>query len=175
MIRPWLKHWPEGVPYSINYPRIPVNAFLENSARKYPNRTALVFMGRRISYSSLGKTASKFANALQHLGITKGDRVALILPNIPQFVITYYGILSAGATVVAINPLNEAKEIERQTQDSGAQTLIVLDCFLEKVDRKDSDLKNLIITRAENYLPLASRMLSRVREKTTQGRRLPTV
>jgi len=169
MIRPWLKHWPEGVPYSINYPRIPVNAFLENSARKYPNRTALVFMGSSISYSSLGKTASKFANALQHLGITKGDRVALLLPNIPQFVIAYYGILSAGGTVVAINPLNEAKEIERQMQDSRAQTLIVLDRFLEKVDKKDSDLKKLIIARAENYLPFASRMLSKVRRKTTQA------
>lgn len=166
MNKPWLKHWPEGVPYSINYPNIPVNAFLENAAAKYPNQTALIFLGKRISYSDLGNAAARFANVLQHLGISKGDRVAIILPNVPPFVIAYYGTLQAGGIVVAINPLSEISEIARQIEDSGAKITVVLDRFLKKIPETKLGAGNVIVARAEDYLPLHLKMLSRLSEKS---------
>ena len=174
----WLKWWPQGVPLSIKYPVIPLYAFLENSARKYPNRTAAIFYGNRINYASLGEAASRFANALLHLDVKKGDRVALILPNIPQFLISYYGALMAGGIVVAINPLNEEVEIERELVDSGVETVVVLDRFLYKVEavRSRTRIRNIVVARGEAYLPWFLRLLAGLRgRKSWAIRGFPTV
>jgi len=160
--KPWMRWWPEGVPLSIKYPTIPLYAFLENSARKYPNRTAVIFYGRRINYASLGEMASRFANALLHLGVRKGDRVALVLPNIPQFIISYYGTLMAGGVIVAINPLNEEGEMERELAESGAKVVVVLDRFLRKVEavKDGTEVEAVIVAKGEAYLPWTLRLLS---------------
>ncbi|MFB0543887.1 MAG: AMP-binding protein, partial [Candidatus Bathyarchaeia archaeon] len=178
MSKVWLKWWPQGVPLSVKYPVIPLYGFLENSARKYPNRTAAIFYGNRISYASLGEATSKFANALLHLGVKKGDRIALILPNVPQFIISYYGTLMAGGIVVAMNPLHEEAEIERELVDSGAEMVIVLDRFLHKVEevRTRTRVRNVVVARGDAYLPWFLRPLARLRGGERWGvKGLPTV
>ncbi|MFH0897560.1 MAG: long-chain fatty acid--CoA ligase [Candidatus Bathyarchaeota archaeon] len=175
MIKPWLKLWPQGVPFSINYPVMPLFTFLSNSACKYPNRTALIFYGNHINYASLGREASKFANALRHLGVKKGDRVALMLPNVPQFIIAYYGALMAGSIVVALNPLSDEAEIKRELMDCGAETVIVLDRFLPKAETASSEthVKRILVARGEAYLPRPLKLLSNLRGRKHAISRFP--
>ena len=103
--RPWLTHYEAGIPRTISYPDAPLYQFLTDSARRFPDRAALHFYGRQLSYRRLNELTDRFAEALIGLGVRKGDRVALMLPNVPQSVIGYFGILKAGAYVVPINPL----------------------------------------------------------------------
>ncbi|MEE8355394.1 MAG: AMP-binding protein, partial [Candidatus Bathyarchaeia archaeon] len=158
---------PGGVPISLSYPEIPIHAFLENSARKYPDRTAAIFYGNRIPYSRLWDESLSLAGALRGLGLEKGDRVALLLPNVPQFIIAYNGILAAGGVTVPINPLNPVEEIARELEETGAETLIVLDRLLEKVPEEQTGC--LMVAEAAAYVPWRLRTLSRLRG----GRRSP--
>jgi long-chain acyl-CoA synthetase len=152
--------YPRGVPRSINYPEIPLHALLENSARKYPNRDAIVFYGRKLIYARLWDSTRRFASALRDLGIEKGDRVGLLMPNVPQFVIVYYAILVAGGVVVAVNPLNSTDEVGRQLGETGAKVLVALDRFLDKVRQTEC---SLIVAKAETYLPLHLRLPSNLK------------
>lgn len=160
---PWRKNWPSGVPFNIKYPEIAVYDLLENSAKKYPNRTALIFYGRRLSYTEVELLARRAASALVDTGVGKGDRVALILPNIPQFIIAYYAALMTGATVVPINPLCDSAEIGRQVIQCKARTLISLDVFLDKVAEAGLDPSDRVViaTKAETYLPFPAKILRR--------------
>jgi len=151
---------PGGVPISISYPDIPVHAFLENTARKYPERTAAIFYGNRLSYARLWDEALRLAGAIRGLGVEKGDRVAMLLPNVPQFIVAYYGLLAAGGVTVPINPLNPAEEIVRELEETGTETLIVLDRLL---DRVQDTPENLIVAEAAAYVPWHLRTLSRLR------------
>lgn len=155
--------YPKGVPFSINYPEIPIYAFLENSARKYPQRDALIFYGNRIRYDELWDQARRLAASLKGLGVGKGDRVGLLLPNVPQFVIAYYATLTSGGIVVAINPLNTVEEVERELHETETETLIALDRFLPKIPEEEP--KNVIIAETEAYLPPTMRLMSRLRRK----------
>ena len=159
--------YPEGVPRSINYPEIPLYAFLENSARKYPNRVALIFHGKRISYTELWDETMRFAASLKGLGVHKGDRVGLLLPNIPQFVVAYYATLVAGGGVVAVNPLNPVEEVGRELYDTGAETLIILDRFIDKMPEEKP--RNVIVVEAEAYLPHPLKLLSQLRRRRIRG------
>ena len=131
--RPWFKHYPRGVPHHLDYPEVPLYKFLDDSAEKYPDKTALVFYGKRISYKELKGLSDKFASALQNLGIQKGDRVAFLLPNCPQFVIGFWGTLKTGACVVSMNPLYTERELSEILADSGVQTIIVLNADRKSV------------------------------------------
>ena len=155
--------YPKGVPRSINYPEIPLYAFLENSARKYPNRVALIFHGKRISYAELWDETKRFAASLRGLGVRKGDRVGLLLPNIPQFVVAYYATLAAGGVAVAVNPLNLVEEVERELHETGVETLIILDRFIEKMPEERP--RNVIISEAEAYLPQPLKLLGQLRRR----------
>ena len=108
MDKPWLKSYDPGVPAHIDYPDVPLHAFLEDAARKHPNKTATVFFNARLTYRQLDALANRVAAALRAGGLKKGERVGLILPNCPQFVASYYGVLKAGGVVVANNPLYTA-------------------------------------------------------------------
>jgi long-chain acyl-CoA synthetase len=155
------RSYPRGVPYSINYPDIPLYAFLENSARKFPNRDAIIFYGNRMTYGLVWDEARRLAAALQGLGVEKGDRVGLLLPNVPQFIIAYNAVLAAGGVVVPVNPLNPTKEIGRELAETEADILIVLDRLLEKlpVERPGE----LIVAEAAGYTPAHTRLLARLR------------
>src|SRR5437773_6566602 len=124
--KPWTRHYDPDVPASLVYPSVPLQAMLDDAAENHPNSTATIFFTRKRSYRSISDAAWRFANGLRRLGVKTGDRVALVLPNSPQFVIAFYGALRAGATVVPCNPLYTPPELQHQLADSGATVVVVL-------------------------------------------------
>jgi long-chain acyl-CoA synthetase len=146
--KPWFNLWPPEVPKHINYPHIPLQEILQKSAEAYPEETAIICGDRLFTYSQLELLSNQFAGALAQLGVKKGDRVALFLPNIPQFVVAYFGVLKAGAIVTAMSPLNREREVEYQLSDSGAQTVVALDSLFPVLDAvwAKTQLKNIILT-----------------------------
>ncbi|MEM3006018.1 MAG: AMP-binding protein [Candidatus Bathyarchaeia archaeon] len=161
--------YPEGVPKSINYPEIPLYALLENSARKHPNREAILYYGRRLSYIQLWDEVRRLASSLIALGLGKGDRVGIILPNTPHFPVAYYATLAAGGVVVAINPINPRDEVERELNEAGVELVISLDRFEDKVP---VERFKVILARAESYLPWHLRVLVGLRRRTPQRKGL---
>lgn len=157
MSKPWLKNWPESVPQSIEYPEIPLYELLTRTANLYPKNVVIVFYGKRITYHELDVLTSKFAVALSDLGVKKGDRVALFLPNVPQYVISYYGALKAGTVVTVVNPLSKEREVSRQVNDAEAGTIVVLDVFypIVKAVWSKTLLKRVIVARMKDFIPSA--------------------
>jgi long-chain acyl-CoA synthetase len=121
------KAWPKDWPKSLNYPDIPVHAFLDQTANRVPNRIAIIFGGTELTYGELKELSERFATALAGMGVKKGDRVAIHLPNCPQFTIAYYGVLKIGGIFTPLSPLLAPREAAHQLNDSGAETLISLD------------------------------------------------
>ena len=124
MERIWLKSYEAGVPVTVSYPPVPVHHFLEENARRFPRHPAVLLGGPKfssiITYRQLDGLANRFANALIRLGVRRGDRVAIQLPNFPQFVFAFYAVLKAGAAVVPINPLYKSHDLSLVLKDSGA-------------------------------------------------------
>ncbi len=133
MERPWLKFYDKEVPHHIDYPRIPLYRLLDDTAAATPDKPCTCFFGRRETYRRIKEYSDRFAHALRQLGVRKGDMVALLLPNTPQFIIAYYGILKAGAVVVPLNPLYTERELTFHLTDSGAETVVTIPMFMEKV------------------------------------------
>jgi len=102
--KPWLNHWPTGVPNQIEYPTIPLQQILTKASQTHPKKTAIAYAEQNITYMQLETLSNQFANALAKLSVKKGDRVAVFLPNIPEFIIAFFGILKAGAAVTTISP-----------------------------------------------------------------------
>jgi long-chain acyl-CoA synthetase len=153
--KPWFKFWPEGVPKHIEYPKIPLSDFLKKTAENHPDHTAIMYFDRELSYRELNMASNRFATALSDLGVKKGDKVAIFLPNIPQFIMAYYGAIKIGAIETAISPLYKEREVEHQLSDSEAETLVVLDLLYpiaEKILAK-TKVKRVIITRLKEYMP----------------------
>ena len=122
--RPWFRVWPEGVPRHIDYPVVPLFEFLSSGASKYASQIAFSCQEHTLTYGELDMATSKLAAGLHGLGITAGDRVMLFLPNGLEFVISYYGILKAGATVVPVNPLYKVDDLKHPFDDSEAVAII---------------------------------------------------
>lgn len=167
----WLKHYPEQIPHTLTYEEIPIQEFLTRSAKNYPDNIAIHFMGKEMKYAELYESALKFANYLQTLGIQKGDRVAIMLPNCPQGVIAFYGILYAGGIVVQTNPLYTEREAQYQLKDAGAKAIITLDILYPRISKimKETDLENLIITGIKDYLPFPKNMVYPFIQKKQYG------
>ena len=167
----WLKHYPEQIPHTLSYEEIPIQEFLTRSAKNYPDNVAIHFMGKEMKYAELYESALKFANYLQTLGIQKGDRVAIMLPNCPQGVIAFYGILYAGGIVVQTNPLYTEREAQYQLKDAGAKAIITLDILYPRISKimKETDLENLIITGIKDYLPFPKNMVYPFLQKKQYG------
>jgi long-chain acyl-CoA synthetase len=149
----WFNAWPADVPKSIKYPTVTLQEILQRTAEKYPDKVAIAYSEREITYAQLDLLSNMFANALASLGVEKSDQVALFLPNIPQFVIAYFGVFKAGAVVTAISPLHREREVEYQLNDSGAEIIIALDSLysiVEKV-REKTKLKKVIVTGLDEY------------------------
>lgn len=151
----WRKHWPRGLPYSLNYPEIPIWKVLEGAARKHPDKPGIIFMGYEYSYGHLWEMAEKCAAALQKLGVARGDVVALHLPNCPQFLIAYYGLLRAGAVFNPCNPTLSARELIYQLNDCGARVIITLDLLLPLVRevKEKTRLQKVIVTGMQEAFP----------------------
>ncbi|RJQ26845.1 MAG: long-chain fatty acid--CoA ligase [Peptococcaceae bacterium] len=145
--RPWLKNYAPGVRPHLDYPEVPLYRFLDDAVAGYPEATATIFFGTELTYRSLGNMVDKMAGALAGMGIKKGDRVAVMLPNCPQLVVAYYGVLKAGAVVVMTNPMYMEKEITHQLNDAGAETIIVLDLLYPRVQnvRESTALKSVVV------------------------------
>ncbi len=164
--RPWLPYYVEGVPRTIAIPRVPLHSIFESAARRFPSRTAIQFEGKRISYRQVEREANRFANALLAAGVKKGDRVMLLLPNLPQMVIAIYGTLKAGGVGVFTLPTTEVDELIRQVYETGATVLVTLTQFDELIhrlkqqldERGSSPLKHIIFTHVSDYLPLFKRL-----------------
>ena len=129
--RPWLPHYDPGVPASIRYPQQPLFRFLQDAAEKYPDRACTLLRGQAVSFGEMNEVTDRLASALTNLGIQRGDRVGIFMPNTPQFVMAFYAILKAGGVVVASNPLYTTAELARQMDDSGMKAMFVMEGLLE--------------------------------------------
>ena len=128
--RIWLKHYPEGVPADIDASQYPsLVALMDESFKKFADRTAYSFMGKDVSYAETDAQSRAMAGYLQSLGLARGDRVAIMMPNVPQYPATVAGILRAGYVVVNVNPLYTARELEHQLKDSGAKAIVIIENF----------------------------------------------
>lgn len=169
--KPWLKFYPEGIPPSLEYEDIPLPDTLRNTAQKYPDRVALHFMGFEMTFKQLYEAVLKLANYLRELGIEKGDRVAIMLPNTPQAVISFYGVLFAGGVVVETNPMYTERELAYQLKDSGAKAIIALEILYPRIKRVEgeTDLEHIIITAIKDYLPFPKNLIYPIIQKRQYG------
>jgi long-chain acyl-CoA synthetase len=172
--RPWLAHYDKGVPQTIEYPKAPLFHFLEEAARKYPDRACTIFKGAVISYKEMNAQTDAMAAALIEMGVKKGDRVGIFMPNLPQFVVAYYGILKAGAAVVAINPTYPVDEIIMPVDDANIEIMFTLSRFYDKVKkaRERSKLKKIIVSNLKEALPSFTRLLFTLLKEKKDGDRL---
>jgi len=161
MEKPWLKSYEPQVPPSLEYPQRPLFSNLEETARKYPDASATIFLNKTITYRELNDLTDRFAAALQQLGVKKGDRVAIYTANCPQFVVGYYAALKIGAIVVTFNPLYAAREVEHQLKDSGAETMVVMSRFypIVKSVRANTHLRRVVVTNIKEYFPPLVKLL----------------
>ena len=171
---PWYKRYDKGVPHTIDYPAVPLYFFLEESARKYPDKPCTIFKGATISYKEMNAITDRVAAALAALGVKKGDRVGIFMPNTPQFIMAYFGILKAGGVVVATNPLYTPPEIEHQVNDAGIEIMFVMSNFYAKtkVAQPKTKIKMLIVTNLKETLPPVLRVLFTVAKEKKGGFRV---
>lgn len=159
--KPWVSQYPEQIPTTLesDFELLPI--YLKKTATKYPNKKALNFLGKEMTFNEIYMQSLRFANYLRNLGIKKGDRVAIMLPNSPQAVIAYYGILFADAIIVQTNPLYTERELEYQMNDSGATAIICLDLLINRVHsvKNNTKLKHIFVTSVRDYLPFIKKVL----------------
>ena len=167
----WLKNYPAEIPHEIDIPKIPVHQFLTNAYKANPTKIAIHFMGKEFTYKELYESSLKFANYLQSLGVEKGDRIAVMLPNCPQAVIAYYGIMYAGGIVVQTNPLYTERELQYQMADSGAKIILGLDILYPRITKilKETQIENVIITGIKDYLPFPKNLVYPFIQKKQYG------
>ncbi|MGC9332586.1 MAG: AMP-binding protein, partial [Anaerolineae bacterium] len=177
--KPWLAYYDEGVTASLDYPPVALDLLLADAAAKHPDQPAIIFgarVGKRIldqamSYRQLNQQVDRLAAALQGMGVKRGDRVAILMPNCPQFVISFYGIMRAGGIAVPCNFLYTAEEIQHQLNDAGAEIAIVLSAFYEKVHsvRGQTPLRHVIVTNIKEYFPTLLRVLFTLAKEKKEG------
>ena len=157
-LKPWpTPHWPEGVPREVSGYEKPVFSLLDETAKKYPNNVYTIFSDGKRTFAQVKNTADRVANFLASKGIKKGDRVAIFLPNLPQYPAIYFGILKAGAVCVTCNPLYTADELNYQLNDAGAKAVFVMDHpeFYETSLKaiKNTEIETVVVCNIKSYLP----------------------
>ncbi|MFW9832803.1 MAG: long-chain fatty acid--CoA ligase [Candidatus Thorarchaeota archaeon] len=162
MDRPWYKNYVGDTPQEIEITDGPLWELFDNAVKKYPENIALYYEGVKITYQELGELVDRAANGFTKLGVKKGDVVALMLNNCPQFVISYYAALKCGATITPVNPLAVPKELRIYLQDSGAKTIVVLNFFYKVVEavRDETNLENVIVTAAWDMMSKIKQILA---------------
>lgn len=153
--RIWHKNYPFGVPAELDFDKITMPEVLHRTAQRFPSHPALVFMGTRITYAALENLVNRFAWALQSLGVKKGDKVAMVLPNIPQLVIAEYAVFRIGGVNVMNNPLYTEHELTYQLNDSDSTVLVTLDMFFPVAEKLQAvtGTKKVILCAMADYLP----------------------
>jgi long-chain acyl-CoA synthetase len=152
--RPWQRHYDYNVPLTIRYPRVPAHYFLNIPAGNFPNKPATNFYGTEITFWDLKQQILRMANALGEMGVKKGDRIGVHLPNCPQYIITYYAALNLGAVVVNLNPMYTADELKALASDTGVSTLFTFDMVLPNIRPlcQDVDIARVVVTRVTDYI-----------------------
>ena len=167
--RIWHDQYDQGVPRSIDYPQVPLFDFLERNAENTPDKPCTLFKGAKISYQKMNELTDRLAGALHDLGVRKGDRVGILIPNTPQFVIAYFGVLKAGGIVVATNPQYTKREIKHQVNDSGLRLMLLMSNFYLKIKelQPETGLEQLIVTNMKEALPpLKTILFTLLKEKS---------
>jgi long-chain acyl-CoA synthetase len=159
---PWLDNYPPGVPEHVELPKASLAGLLDDAARDFPHAPALHFEGRTTSYAQLAEQSGRFAGALAGLGVGRGTRVGLILPNCPQAVVALFGALRLGATVVQNNPLYTERELDHQLADAGVEVLVCLDMVYDRVKalRPRTAIREVIVTSVLDELPGVKRLVA---------------
>ncbi|MCS7225122.1 MAG: long-chain fatty acid--CoA ligase [Armatimonadetes bacterium] len=162
----WIRSYPAAVPPSLTYPEIPLSAILRDTAARFPRATATIFYGARMNYQDLYDGARSFAGLLSELGFGLGDRIGLLMPNMPSFIIAYYGTAQIGGAVVQLNPLLTARELRAELQDSGAVCLVVAEPLLDKASEavKETSVRMILVSSLTSYVPWFIRFI--VKKKT---------
>ncbi len=178
--RPWYKFYEPSVPHGLEIPTHPVYGFLDDAIRKFPNVPALIQVGpkfdRRITYRELGDLSDRFGGSLVRQGLRPGDRVAIMLPNQPQFVVAAYGIWKAGGVLVQTNPLYKGRDLAFNLKDSGARFLVALSRLYKEVRevRPHTDLEAVIVTNLHDFFPLKWRLLYGLARAKKEGDVMPS-
>jgi long-chain acyl-CoA synthetase len=180
MEKPWLASYEKGVPHTLSYAHQTLNDLLLNAARTYGDRPATSFVlrymlggrftiGGKLTYRQLNEQVDRMATALYQLGVRKGDRVAVMLPNSPHYVITFFAAVRIGAIVVNINPTYTSRELAHQVNDAGAETIVLLNLFWPRLRevRGETPLKRVIVAHIFDTLPFPSSLLVKSAQKKT--------
>ncbi len=173
----WVKHYDKGVRDHIDYPEIPLYKLLEESAKKNPDKVALIFFGKKITYRELDELSDRVAAFLQDLGVGKGAKVILDLPNTPHYVIAYYGVLKCGATVVQCNPLYTEREIRYIVENSEAEYGFFIEMVYPRIKGllDDGKLKKVVICKIEDFLPFPLNLLYPLKKRKVSVEKRPEV
>ncbi len=164
----WTAHYEKGIKQNLEYPEKPVFSLLERTVKRYPQRVATYFNEAKLSYKDLLINVNRLATALATLGVKKGDRVGILLPNCPQAVISFYAIMRLGATAVFLNPILVERELTYKINDAGIRTLIIIDMSYRKISniRDKINLDNLIVSHIHDYLTFPYNILSPIKQKS---------
>jgi long-chain acyl-CoA synthetase len=172
---PWFRHYDEGVPRTLRpYPERTLLDYIADSAREHPDHPALLFKGLRVTYGELERLSDAFAVALAGLGVKKGDRVALLLPNCPQFIIAELGAWKAGATVFPLNPIYTKSELEGPLNNYAPETIVTLTLFYNRIKsiQPNTKLKRVIASNIKEFLPPVLRVLFTLVKEKKEGHRI---
>ncbi len=169
--KPWLDLYPKETAKSVYYKAETLPQLLRNAATEYPKHKAVHFMGKELNFRQIYKKSSKLAAYLQSIGVFKGDRVAVMLPNIPQTVISFYGIMLSGAIVVPVNPLYKEREVEFILNDSGAKAIITLDILFNRVKnvQEMTSIEHVLVTSISEFLPFPKNLVYPYIQKKEHG------
>jgi long-chain acyl-CoA synthetase len=179
--RPWFSHWPSDVPKTLEpYPEISAFQMLERSAQRFPDRPATAFFGKRLTYAQLLAQVEQFSAVLSSLGVKQGDRVGMLLPNCPQYVVAWYACQRIGAIAVGNNPLYTQRELEHQLADAGIQVMIVLDQVYENFGKvRDAvGIREVIATKVTDAMKFPLNVLAPLkfkREAKHEGKPWPPI
>jgi long-chain acyl-CoA synthetase len=169
--KPWQAIYPEQIPAVLSYEDKPLYSFLKESAEEFPDKVSIHFQGKELTFREVHESALKFAAYLKGIGLQKGERVAVMLPNCPQGVISFFGILMAGGVVVQTNPTYTERELEYQMKDSGAKMILVMDILFPRVSAVASrtDIEHIIVTAIKEYLPFPKNLIYPFIQKKQYG------
>src|SRR5207253_1963388 len=165
----WLAHYEFGVPADVEVPLKTVAQAFDEATARAPDRVAVVFYGRAITYRELRDATDRLACALARLGLKKGERVALYLLNSPQYVIAYFAALKCGATVTPISPVYTSHEVRYQLEDSGARVVICQDMLYEKIEKAGIALDHVVVTSVSEYLPALKKLFAKKTQLRATG------
>ena len=175
LAKPWVTHYPEGVPETVTVPDMSVPQAFDKMADQYAKKNALIFYGKKITYGKLKELTDSFAAALSALGVSKGDTVAMYLLNCPQYVIAYFGALKVGAKITPISPVYTSKEVKHQLEDSEARAVVCEEILYDNVERTGVKLDHVILTDIAEYLPPLKKLFGKsALSKAYSGMAAPT-